>query len=65
MKLLAEYVDTRSLLNAWRRKKTIEKLERNSKNRRRPIINSPLNARQDTVFQTRARRQPSHPRRCN
>jgi hypothetical protein len=37
-----------------RLKKTIQKLERNSRNRRRPIATSPLNARQDTGFQPQA-----------
>jgi hypothetical protein len=54
----------RSLLNAWLLKKTIPKLERNSKHKQRPIENSSLNVQQDTDFQPQARRQSeafSHP----
>ena len=61
MKLLVEYLEHAVSFEAWRPKKTIHKFERNSKNRRRPIANSPLNARQDTGFRPRACRRESEP----
>jgi hypothetical protein len=54
MKLLTEYLDHALSFERMAAKKTIEKLERDSKSRRLLIANSPLNARQETGLQFRA-----------